>query len=56
MFPHSSDAKVKGDIFTGPQIRVMLASRDLEQTVTAVERNAWKTFRMLVTYFLVNTK
>ena len=54
MFPHLSDAKVKGVIFTGPQIRVMFVSRDLEQTVTVVERNAWKAFRMIVTYFLGN--
>jgi hypothetical protein len=41
IFPHLSDAKVKGGIFTGPQIHVMLASLDLEQTMTVVERNAW---------------
>jgi hypothetical protein len=41
MFSHLSDTKVKGGIFTGPQIRVMLASRDLEQTMSVVERNVW---------------
>jgi hypothetical protein len=56
MFPRLSDAKVKGDIFTGPQIRVMLASRDLEQIMTVVERNAWVAFRMVVTYLLGNRK
>jgi hypothetical protein len=30
MFPHVSDAKVKGGIFTEPQIHVMLAYLDLE--------------------------
>jgi hypothetical protein len=54
MFPHLSDAKVKAVLFTGPQIRVMFASRDVEQTVTVVERNAWKAFRIIVTYFLGN--
>jgi hypothetical protein len=56
MFPHLADAKVKGGIFSGPQIRVMLASQDLEQTVTAVETNAWEPFRMVVTYFVGNSK
>jgi hypothetical protein len=56
MFPHLSDAKEKGGIFTGPQVRVMLAYRDLEQTRSVVERNAWLTFRMVVTYFLGKNK
>jgi hypothetical protein len=47
IFPRLADANVKGGIFTEPQIRVMLASRDLEQTMTVVERNAWEAFRMV---------
>ncbi|GFG30206.1 hypothetical protein Cfor_11131, partial [Coptotermes formosanus] len=47
MLPHLSDAKEKGGIFTGLQIRVILASRDLEQTMTVVERNAWQAFRIV---------
>jgi hypothetical protein len=39
-FPHLPTAKVKGGIFTGPQIRVMLASRHHEQTMTVVEKNS----------------
>ena len=56
MFPHLSDAKEKGGIFTRPQICVMVASRDPEQTMTVVERNAWGAFRMVVTYFLGKNK
>jgi len=56
MFPHLSDVKEKGGIFIGPQIRVMLASRDPERTMTVVERNAWGAFRMVVTYFLGKNK
>jgi hypothetical protein len=56
MFSHLSDARVNGGIFTGPQIRMMLASRDLERTMTVVERNAWEAFRIVVTYFLGNSK
>lgn len=56
MFPHLSDAKVKGGIFTGPQIRLMLSSQELEQKMTDIERNAWKAFRAVVTGFLGNKK
>jgi hypothetical protein len=38
MFPRLADAKVIGRIFTGPQVRVMLAFWGLEQTMTVVER------------------
>jgi hypothetical protein len=55
MLPHLSESKVKSGIFTGPQIRVMLASQDLEQTMTVVEINAWEAFRMVVTYLLGNS-
>jgi hypothetical protein len=34
----------------------MLASRDLEQTMTIVDRNALEAFRMVVTYFLGKNK
>jgi hypothetical protein len=56
IFPLLSDANMKGGIFTGPQIRVMLVSRDLEQTMTVVERNAWEAFRMVATCFLGKNK
>jgi hypothetical protein len=46
MFRRLADANRKGGIFTGPEIRVMLASGDLEQTMTVVEMNAWEAFRM----------
>ena len=41
MFPKLSEAKVKGGIFTGPQIRQMLGSKELEGKMTALERDAW---------------
>jgi hypothetical protein len=34
---------------------VMFAPGDVEQTMT-VERNTWKAFRMIATYFLGNSK
>ena len=39
MFPSISEAKVKGGIFVGPQIRIMLASEELEGQMSDLERN-----------------
>ena len=40
MFPKLSDAKLKAGVFTGPQIRCMLESEDLEMTMSS-----WKKMR-----------
>ena len=56
MFPKLSEAKVKGGIFTGPQIRQMLGSKELEDKMTAVERDAWQSFRNVVHGFLGRSK
>jgi hypothetical protein len=56
IFPRSSDTNVKVAYLLDHKIRVMLAYRDLEQTMTVVERNAWEAFRMVVTYFLGKNK
>ena len=42
MFPSISEAIVKGGIFVGPQIRSMLASEELEEQMSDLERNAWQ--------------
>ena len=54
MFPSISEAKVKGGIFVGPQIRRMLASEELEEKMSDLERNAWQAFRMIMEKFLGN--
>ena len=54
MFPSIPEAKVNGGIFVGPQIRRMLASKELEGQMTDLERNAWQAFRMIVEGFLGN--
>ena len=51
MFPSISEAKVKGGIFVGPEIR-MLASEELDGQMSDLERNAWQAFRMIVEEFL----
>ena len=56
MFPKLSEAKVKGGIFTGPQIRQMLGSKELEDNRTALERDAWQSFRNVVHGFLRRNK
>ena len=40
MFPKLSEAKAKGGIFTGPQIRQMLGSKELEDKMTSLKKDA----------------
>lgn len=56
MFPKLSEAKVKGGIFTGPQIRAMLKSKELVDVMTLDERTAFEAFRMVVQHFLGNKR
>ena len=54
MFPSISEAKVKGGIFVGPQIRRMLAFEELEEQMSDLKRNAWQALRMIAEGFLGN--
>ena len=56
MFPKLSDAKLKGGIFTGPDIRKMLSSSELEAKMSLVEKRAWQAFRCVVEGFLGKNK
>lgn len=56
MFPKLSEAKVKGGIFIGPQVRTMLASEALENTMGPLEKRAWRAFRDVVNGFLGNVR
>ena len=38
MFPNLSEAKVKGGIFIGPQIRQMWASEELENKMSSIQK------------------
>ena len=40
MFPSLPDAKVSGGIYVGPQMKVMLANKDLKDKMSAVEKPA----------------
>ena len=54
MFPSISEAKVKGGIIVGPQIRRMLVSEELKEQMSDLQRNAWQAFRMIVEGFFGN--
>ena len=54
MFPSISEARVKGGTFVRPQMRRMLASEDLEEQTSDLEKNAWQAFRMIVDGLLGN--
>ena len=56
MFPKLSGAKVKGSIFTGPQIRQMLGSKELEDKRNDLERGTWQSFREVVHCILGRNK
>ena len=54
MFPSTAEAKVKSGIIVGPQITRLLASEELEEQMSDLERNAWQAFRVIVEGFLGN--
>ena len=56
LFPFLSEAKKKAGIFTGPQVRLMLQCKELEDKMTAREAGAWKAFREVVQNFLGNKR
>ena len=43
LFPFLSEAK-KAGIFTGPQVRLMLQCKELEDKMTTREAEVWKAF------------
>ena len=53
-FPNLSKAKLEVGIFVGPQIRKLLASKELEESMSDLEKNAWQAFLMTVEGFLGN--
>jgi hypothetical protein len=55
-FLHLSEAKLKHDIFVGPDIRKLMFDEDFLLTMTEVEREAWIAFKSGVTKCLGNNK
>ena len=56
LFPKLSEAKVKGGIFTGPDIKKLLQCQAFEEKLSITELRAWEAFRSVVTGFLGNRK
>jgi hypothetical protein len=56
MYPKITEAKIKGGIFIGPQVKAMLPSKALEAKMNDVEKEAWRAFGAVVTGFLGNNK
>lgn len=55
-FPRISSEKLKEGIFVGPQIRKLMKDNDFEKIMTAIEKNAWISFKEVVKKFLGNNK
>lgn len=55
-FPHLSEAKLKEGVFVGPDIRKMMFDCNFEAKMTTKEKEAWISFKQVVTKFLGNVK
>lgn len=56
IFPNLSEAKIRGGIFTGPDVRKLLKDDDFEKKMTSKEKVAWQSFREVTKKFLGNNK
>jgi len=55
-FPNMSDAKVKEDIFIGPQIRKLMQDKQFDEDPNETERNVWLPSKKICKDFLGNHK
>ena len=55
-FPRFCEAKLKEVIFVAPQIRELMKGHDFEESLNAVEKAAWKSFKKIITEFLGSRK
>ena len=51
-FPNVSDAKIKGGIFIGPQIRELMQDTHFDEDLNETERNAWLSLKRICKDFL----
>ena len=56
LFPKLSEVKVKGGIFIGSQVKLILKSDEFLETLSAVEKYAWICFAAVVQEILGNNK
>jgi hypothetical protein len=55
-FPNASDAKIKEDIFIGPQIRKLIQDKQFEEHLNDTEINVLLSFKRICKDFLGNHK
>lgn len=55
-FPKLSEAKIKSGIFVGPQIKKIMNSDEFTQFLNSIEKQAWNSFKAVVTGFLGNNR
>jgi len=56
VFPKLSEAKIKGGIFVGPQVKKLMQDEEFMKKLRPIERKAWKRFMDVVEGFLGNHK
>ena len=56
LFPKLSEAKIKGGVLVGLQVRRLMKSDSFSEKLSAVERRAWKSFVSVVKGFLGSHK
>ena len=56
LFPKFSEAKIKGGVFVGPQVKRLMKSDSFSEKLSVVERRAWKSFVSMVEGFFGNYK
>jgi hypothetical protein len=55
-FPRLSDAKIKDEIFLGPQIRELIKDEQFVKQMNEVGKSAWQAFKNITKSFLGNRK
>lgn len=55
-FPGLSEAKIKGGVFVGPQIRKLMVDSEFDNTLNETEKSAWNSFKKVCLKFLGNNK
>ena len=56
MFPRISQAKLKEEIFVGPQIRKVFENPEFEKALNTLKLQAWHAFKWICSNFLKNFK
>lgn len=56
MFPVLANAKLKEGVFVGPDLRKLMRDENFATKMEMNEKNAWISFKLVVTGFLVNKK